>query len=109
MSRPMTLRPRPRHPIRPRRTTRPGSRSACSSGAAASLGWFYGLTFLGISFTLVALFVMNVLTARRENVVPTELISGFEQQLNSKQYQEAYDLAKGDESFFGPRAFGRVG
>lgn len=69
--------------------------------AADSLGWFYGLTFLGISFTLVALFVMNLLTARRENVVPSELIDGFEQQLNTKQYQEAYELAKNDESFLG--------
>lgn len=69
--------------------------------AARSLGWFYGLTFLGLSFTLVALFVMNLLTARRENVVPAELIDTFEQNLDAKQYQEAYDLAKADESFLG--------
>ena len=71
------------------------------SWAAGSLGWFYGLVFLGISFTLVALFVMNLLTARRENVVPSELIEEFEQNLDAKQYQEAYDLAKADESFLG--------
>jgi len=69
--------------------------------SANSLGWFYGLVFLGISFTLVALFVMNLLTARRENVVPSDLIDGFEQCLNAKQFQEAYDLAKNDESFLG--------
>lgn len=69
--------------------------------AARSLGWFYGLIFLGLSFTLVALFVMNLLTARRENVVPAELIDSFEQNLDAKQYQEAYDLAKADESFLG--------
>lgn len=66
--------------------------------AARSLGWFYGPAFLGLSFTLVALFVMNVLAARRENVVPSELVASFEQHLNAKQYQEAYDLAKSDES-----------
>ena len=69
--------------------------------AAKSLGWFYGLVFLGLSFTLVALFVMNLLTARRENVLPRELIESFEQNLESKNYQEAYDLAKSDESFLG--------
>ena len=71
------------------------------SWAADSLGWFYGLVFLGLSFTLVALFVMNLLTARRENVVPTALIESFEQNLDAKKYQEAYDLAKNDESFLG--------
>ncbi len=71
------------------------------SWAAGSLGWFYGLVFLGLSFTLVALFVMNLLTARRENVVPKELVDSFEQHLEAKDYQGAYDLAKSDESFLG--------
>lgn len=66
-----------------------------------SLGLMYVLVFLGLSFTLVALFVMNVLTARRENVCPAMLVEGFEAHLNDKQYQEAYELAKGDESFLG--------
>jgi len=57
--------------------------------------------FLGLSFTMVALFVMNLLTARRENVIPSELVAGFEQQLDAQQYQEAYDLARTDESFLG--------
>ncbi len=71
------------------------------SWAAGSLGWFYGLVFLGMSFTLVALFVMNLLTARRENVVPTALVETFEQHLDAKNYQGAYELAKSDESFLG--------
>ncbi|MCH2115145.1 MAG: MotA/TolQ/ExbB proton channel family protein [Pirellulales bacterium] len=69
--------------------------------AARSLGWFYGLVFLGLSFTLVAIFVMNLLTARRENVVPSTLVAEFEQHLEAKQMQEAYDLARNDESFLG--------
>ncbi|NOY42847.1 MAG: MotA/TolQ/ExbB proton channel family protein [Planctomycetes bacterium] len=69
--------------------------------AADSLGWFYGLVFLGLSFTLVALFVMNLLTARRDNVVPADLVEGFEKHLDAKQFQEAYDLAKTDDSFLG--------
>lgn len=67
----------------------------------SSLGWGYSIIFLSLSFTLVALFVMNVLTASRAHVVPPPLIEGFETHLNEKQYQDAYDLAKGDESFLG--------
>jgi biopolymer transport protein ExbB len=33
--------------------------------------------------------------------VPAALVEGFEQHLNAKQYQDAYDLAKADESFLG--------
>jgi biopolymer transport protein ExbB len=65
------------------------------------MGWHYTIAFLAISFALVALFVMNLLAARRENVVPPALVEGFEQHLNAKQYQEAYDLAKADDSFLG--------
>lgn len=71
------------------------------SWAVKALGIGFGLIFLALSFTLVALFVMNLLTARRENVVPLQLVEGFEAHLNEKQYQEAFDLAKSDESFLG--------
>ena len=66
-----------------------------------SLGWFFGIVFLGLSFTMVALFVMNLLTARRENVLPSGLVEGFDAHLVEKQYQEAYELAKADDSFLG--------
>lgn len=68
--------------------------------AFKALGW-YTLVFLGLSFSFVALLVMNLLTARRENVCPPTLIDGFEGFLNEKQYQEAYELAKNDDSFLG--------
>ena len=66
-----------------------------------SLGWMYILVFLSLSFILVALFIMNLLSARREYVCPQHLIDGFEAHLDDKQYQEAYELAKTDESFLG--------
>lgn len=66
-----------------------------------ALGPFYLVIFLSLSFTLVALLVMNLLSARRENVCPVSLVEGFEAHLNEKQYQEAYELAKSDESFLG--------
>lgn len=67
----------------------------------SSLGWLYILVFLSLSFILVALFIMNMLSARREFVCPQHLIEGFEAHLDEKQYQEAYELAKSDESFMG--------
>jgi biopolymer transport protein ExbB len=66
-----------------------------------ALGWRYTIAFFVISFCLVALIVMNVLAARRDAVVPIDLVEGFEAHLNEKRYQEAYDMAKGDESFLG--------
>ncbi len=69
--------------------------------AAKSLGWMYGITFLGMSFSLVALIIMNTLSSRRSNMVPSLLIEDFDKLLDAKQYQQAYDLAKSDESFLG--------
>lgn len=71
------------------------------SWMVGALGWFFSLVFLALSFTTVALFVMNLLTARRENVIPAGLVEGFEGHLNEKRYQEAYEMAKADESFLG--------
>jgi biopolymer transport protein ExbB len=66
-----------------------------------ALGIGYSLIFLSLSFILVALFVMNLLSARRENVCPESLVEGFETHLSEEQFQEAYDLARSDESFLG--------
>jgi biopolymer transport protein ExbB len=66
-----------------------------------SLGLLYSIVFLGLSFALVAVFVMNLLAARREVILPPQLIAGFEAHLNAKKYQEAYELAKNDDSFLG--------
>jgi biopolymer transport protein ExbB len=66
-----------------------------------SLGYTYMIIFLILSVTLVSLFVMNMLAARRETLCPQELIEGFEEKLNQKQFQEAYDMARTDESVLG--------
>jgi biopolymer transport protein ExbB len=66
-----------------------------------ALGLGYILVFVALSFILVALFIMNILSLRRNSVCPAELIEGFEAHLDQKQYQEAYELSKTDESFLG--------
>lgn len=66
-----------------------------------SLGWRYAFSFLFLSFAFVSLFIMNILQARRDSICPVSLIETFETHLNEKRYQEAYELAKNDESFLG--------
>jgi len=66
-----------------------------------ALGWFYSIVFLALSFSLVALVVMNLLTAQRRSILPDGLVQGFEAQLNEKKYQDAYEMAKSDDSFLG--------
>ena len=69
------------------------------AGAAAEEGENEGGLLL--SFIFVALCVMNLLTARRDGMCPMHLIEGFETCLNEQQYQEAYEMAKSDESILG--------
>ncbi len=66
-----------------------------------SLGWGYIFIFLSLSFIFFAFLIMNILAARRDFVCPNQLVEGFESLLDQKQYQEAYELAKADESFLG--------
>ncbi|HEX5442805.1 MAG TPA: MotA/TolQ/ExbB proton channel family protein [Pirellulales bacterium] len=66
-----------------------------------ALGPFYTVVFLAISFVFVALIVMNVMSIRRQSVVPPDLVQNFEALLNEKRFQDAYELAKNDESFLG--------
>jgi len=66
-----------------------------------ALGWRYSIAFLLISFTFVAVLVMNLLSARRDAVCPRHLADAFEAHLNEKRFQEAFDLAKADDSMLG--------
>jgi biopolymer transport protein ExbB len=71
------------------------------SWALQALGAGYTTVFVFLFVTLLALFVLNTLTARRDNVVPVQLIEGFESRLNEKRYQEAYDMARNNDSILG--------
>ncbi|TWU59093.1 Biopolymer transport protein ExbB [Rubripirellula tenax] len=66
-----------------------------------SLGLGYVLIFLALSISLVSLFVMNMLAARRDTLCPQELVDNFEARLNEKDFQGAYDMARTDESVLG--------
>lgn len=64
-------------------------------------GPVFNVLFLAISFWFVALVVQHLMTLRRDVVVPLQLVEAFEAHLEEKKYQEAYELAKADESFLG--------
>lgn len=78
-----------------------GSDATLLGWTIESLGWGYLLIFLALSVTLVSLFVMNMLAARRETLCPQELVDSFEEKLNEKEFQAAYDMARTDESVLG--------
>lgn len=71
------------------------------SWVISSLGWGYLAIFLALSVTLVSLFVMNMLAARRDTLCPQDLVDTFEEKLNEKDFQSAYDMARTDESVLG--------
>jgi biopolymer transport protein ExbB len=77
------------------------NRQSMLSWLYGALGPLYSVSFHFLSFSGVALVVMNIMQLRRDNFMPEEMIQTFESHLNEKRYQEAYDLAKNDESFVG--------
>lgn len=66
-----------------------------------ALGIRYVISFLFLSFVFVATFVMNILAIRRQSIVPLTLIDNFENSLKERKWQEAYEMAKNDESYLG--------
>lgn len=86
----------------------PAAGDAPPAAKQSYLAWFFGalgikytVAFLALSFSFVAILVMNFLSCRRDSYVPRHLIDAFEAHLNEKRFQEAFELAKNDESFLG--------
>ena len=66
-----------------------------------SLGLFFTLVFSVLSLSMVALIVVNILALRRDVVAPEELATKFGALLDENRFQDAYQLAKDDESILG--------
>lgn len=66
-----------------------------------SLGLFFTLVFSVLSLSMVALIVVNVLALRRCVIAPEELATKFGALLDENRFQDAYQLAKDDESILG--------
>jgi biopolymer transport protein ExbB len=68
---------------------------------AESCGWIFGPVFLLLSFIFVAQLVVCFMQIRKAVLLPPALTEQFEQHLEAKEYQPAYELAKNDESYLG--------
>ena len=79
----------------------PVARKSFLSWMIEALGWFWLPIFMLLSFVMVALIMMNILQVRRENLLPTDFIESFEEKLNGKDFQGAYETARNDDSFIG--------
>ncbi len=66
-----------------------------------ALGIKYVIIFLLLSFGLVALLVMCFLQFRKAVLIPPALTQQFEQHLENKEYQQAFELVKNDDSYMG--------
>ncbi|MCP4175483.1 MAG: MotA/TolQ/ExbB proton channel family protein [Fuerstiella sp.] len=64
-----------------------------------ALGWFWLLVFGLLSFVMVALIMMNLMQVRRDVLLPNDFVEEFEQKLNGKDFQGAYEIARNDDSF----------
>ena len=66
-----------------------------------ALGIKYVIIFLLLSFGLVALLVMCFMQFRKSVLMPEALAQQFEQHLENKEFQQAYELARNDDSYLG--------
>jgi biopolymer transport protein ExbB len=66
-----------------------------------ALGISYTVIFFALSITLLTLIVMNLLSARQDNICPPDLIEGVELQLAEGNPQGAAELIRSDDSFLG--------
>jgi biopolymer transport protein ExbB len=53
------------------------------------------------SFVLVAMIVMSIMSLRREAFMPAAVVEAFDQKVQAKDYQGAYEVVKKDDSFLG--------
>lgn len=82
-----------------------GDADETTVGTESFLSWMirasglFGAVLLLLSFLMVAIIMMNVLQVRRDSLLPTSFIEAFEQRLQAKDYQGAYETARADDSF----------
>lgn len=80
-------------------TTEPSQNRSFLEWMFEALGLFWMLVFAGLSFVMVALIMMNLLQVRRDVLLPNDFVEEFEQKLNGKDFQGAYEIARNDDSF----------
>jgi biopolymer transport protein ExbB len=66
-----------------------------------SAGWFFGPLLLLVSICLVTLIVLLAMDLRMSAAVPASLVDEFTDLVNKRQFRQAYDLCREDNSFLG--------
>jgi biopolymer transport protein ExbB len=61
----------------------------------------FGYTIFLCSFILIAVIMILIMQLRRDVMLPSGFVETFEEHLNSKDIQGAYETAKGDDSTIG--------
>jgi biopolymer transport protein ExbB len=72
----------------------------------------FGFLIMLVAFIMVAIIMTIGLQLRRENFLPASFVEQFEQRLQAKDYQGAFEVAKESDSFIGrilTRGMSRVG
>jgi biopolymer transport protein ExbB len=67
----------------------------------SSIGWTFGIVFLFLSISLVALIVMLALDLRLGVAIPPGFVEQFTDTVNQRKFKEAFELARADQSFLG--------
>jgi len=60
-----------------------------------------GMVLFAMSFLSVGLTVRFVMEMRRYKIIPPEFVAEFENKIRDKKYQEAYEVARTNQSFLG--------
>jgi biopolymer transport protein ExbB len=86
-------------PLAPAEAKKPSQNMLVTTWHA--LGPKYAISFLVMSFLLVAILVMLILAVRKDSFVPADLIQGVDASLTDRNLQAAVELVRADESFVG--------
>lgn len=61
----------------------------------------FGFLIMLVAVVMVAIIMMIALELRRDNYLPTSLIEQFDQRVQARDFQGAYDVARSSDSFIG--------
>src|SRR5437016_2251451 len=65
----------------------------------SSAGIVFGPLLLGVSIALVTLIVLLAMDLRLSTAVPPEFVEEFTDTVNKRQFKQAFDMARNDNSF----------
>jgi biopolymer transport protein ExbB len=66
-----------------------------------SVGPVFGIMFLAISISLVALIVLLAMDLRMGMAIPPGFVEDFTDTVNKRRFKEAYEMARADSSYLG--------